>query len=216
MERTRRRRPIRRDAEADVLLDRLVAPAGLRAVFQPIVRIADGEIVGYEALCRSVKHERAQPSEWFVLASQLGRRVELERACLRAVAKHGAPPGDAPLFVNVSPALLAHPESVQLRDKLPHRLVLELTEREEIDDVAALRASCEPWLRTGARLAIDDAGAGYSSLKQVVELLPEFVKIDRSLIVGIHEDRHRQALVAALAGFASEIGANLIVEGVES
>lgn len=216
MDRTRRRRPIRRDAEADALIDRLVAPTGLRAVFQPIVRIADGEVVGYEALCRSVKHERAEPSEWFALASQLDRRVELERACLRAVAKHGAPPDDALLFVNVSPALLAQPDSVHLRDKLPHRLVLELTEREEIDDIAGLRASCEPWLRTGARLAIDDAGAGYSSLKQVVQLLPEFVKIDRSLIIDIHQDRHRQALVAALAGFASEIGANLIAEGVES
>lgn len=185
-------------------------------MFQPIVRIADGEVIGYEALCRSVKPEKLQPSEWFTLASELDRRVELERACLRAVTKHGAPPDDALLFVNVSPALLAHPDSVHLRDKLPHRLVLELTEREEIDDIDALRASCEPWLRTGARLAIDDAGAGYSSLKQVVALLPEFVKIDRSLIVDIHRDRHRQALVAALAGFASEIGANLIAEGVES
>ena len=197
-------------------MDRLVAPTGLRAVFQPIVRIADGEIIGYEALCRSVRTERTQPSDWFALASERDRRVELERACLRAVAKHGAPPGDALLFVNVSPALLAHPDSVHLRERLPHRLVLELTEREQIDDIDALRASCEPWLRTGARLAIDDAGAGYSSLKQVVQLLPEFVKIDRSLIVDIHKDRHRQALVAALAGFASEIGANLIAEGVES
>ncbi len=140
MDRTRRRRPIRRDAEADALIDRLVAPTGLRAVFQPIVRIADGEVIGYEALCRSVKHEKTQPSDWFALASQLDRRVELERACLRAVAKHGAPPDDALLFVNVSPALLAQPDSVHLRDKLPHRLVLELTEREEINDIAGLRA----------------------------------------------------------------------------
>ncbi|QXC59633.1 EAL domain-containing protein [Aquihabitans sp. G128] len=185
-------------------------------MFQPIVRMADGEVVGYEALCRSVEPEPVAPSDWFVLASRLDRRVELERACLLAVAEHGAPPRDALLFVNVSPALLAHPDSVQLRDRLPRRLVLELTEREEIDDVVALRQSCAPWLRSGARLAIDDAGAGYSSLKQVVELLPEFVKIDRSLIVDIHRDRHRQALVAALVGFASEIGANVIAEGVES
>ena len=197
-------------------LDRLVAPGGLRSVFQPIVRVADGEVIGYEALCRSVAPDPTQPSEWFELASRLNRRVELEAACLRATAEHGAPPGDALLFVNVSPALLAHPESAALRERLPRRLVLELTEREEIDDVAQLRRSCAPWLRSGARLAIDDAGAGYSSLKQVVELLPEFVKIDRSLIIDIHRDRHRQALVAALAGFAAEIGANLIAEGVES
>ncbi|CAN5810391.1 hypothetical protein BH10ACT1_BH10ACT1_27540 [soil metagenome] len=185
-------------------------------MFQPIVRIADSEVVGYEALCRSVEPEPVAPSEWFVLATRLGRRVELELACLRAVTAHGPPPDGALLFVNVSPALLARPEAIALREQLPHRLVLELTEREEIDDVAAVRASCAPWLSSGARLAIDDAGAGYSSLQQVVELLPEFVKIDRSLIVDIHLDRNRQALVAALAGFAAEIGATLIAEGVES
>ncbi len=185
-------------------------------MFQPIVRIADGETIGYEALCRSTKPERTDPSKWFSLSIDVDRRVELEQACLRAIRKHGAPPDDALLFVNVSPALLAHPTSIGLRDSLPPRLVLELTEREEIDDVDHLRATCEPWLRTGARLAIDDAGAGYSSLKQVVGLLPEFIKVDRSLIADIHRDRHRQALVAALAGFASEIGASLIAEGVES
>lgn len=213
---TSRKGPALGAAEGHRLLDRLVAPGGMRAVFQPIVRIADGAVVGYEALCRSVAPESTTPSDWFVTASGLDRRVELERACLRAVAEHGAPPGDALLFVNVSPALLAHPESVELRHQLPGRLVLELTEREEVDDVDSLRTTLEPWLRTGARLAIDDAGAGYSSLKQVVALLPEFVKIDRSLIVDIHQDRHRQALVAALAGFSAEIGANLIAEGVES
>lgn len=204
------------EGAAAARLDRLVAPGGLRAVFQPIVRVADGEVIGYEALCRSVEPDPTPPGQWFALASRLDRRVELEAACLQAVTEHGEPPGDALLFVNVSPALLAHPDSARLREGLPRRLVLELTEREEIDDVATLRRSCAPWLRSGARLAIDDAGAGYSSLKQVVELLPEFVKIDRSLIVDIHRDRHRQALVAALAGFAAEIGANLIAEGVES
>ena len=198
------------------LLDRLVAPGGMRAVFQPIVRLADGAVVAYEALCRSVAPEPMTPSDWFVIASQLDRRVELEAACLRTVSGHGPPPDDALLFVNVSPALLAQPDSVALRALLPARLVLELTEREEVDDVEGLRRALEPWLRTGARLAIDDAGAGYSSLKQVVELLPEFVKIDRSLIVDIHLDRHRQALVAALAAFSAELGANLIAEGVES
>ena len=215
MDASRHRAPLSPD-DGHRLLDRLVAPGGLRAVFQPIVRVADGEVVGFEALCRSVAPELTSPSDWFVTASGLDRRVELERACLRAVAEHGAPPNDALLFVNVSPALLAHPESVELRHLLPGRLVLELTEREEVQDVDALRTTLEPWLRTGARLAIDDAGAGYSSLKQVVALLPEFVKIDRSLIVDIHQDRHRQALVAALAGFSAEIGANLIAEGVES
>ena len=79
MNRTRRRRPVRSDAEADALIDRLVAPTGLRALFQPIVRITDGEIVGYEGLCRSVKPERRQPAEWFELASALDDVIEEAR-----------------------------------------------------------------------------------------------------------------------------------------
>lgn len=216
MDVARRRRRTRPYDDSHQVINRLVAPGGMVAVFQPIVRLADGEVMGYEALCRSTRPEQTTPSEWFAIASRLDRRVELERACLEAIATPGPPPDDRLLFVNVSPALLATGDPDGVIGSLPARLVLEITEREEVDDIEALRANLQPWLRNGARLAIDDAGAGYSSLKQVVELLPEFVKIDRSLIIGIEQDRHRQALVAALAGFAAEIGANLIAEGIET
>ena len=133
MDGNRRRRPGRGpggpDGGASALIDRLVEPGGLRAHVQPIVRIADGETIGYEALCRSVRPERTDPSDWFSIADDLGRRVGLERACLHAVSELGSPPGDALLFVNVSPALLADPGSASQREWLPSRLVLELTER---------------------------------------------------------------------------------------
>ncbi len=196
------------------LIDRLVAPGGLAVAYQPIVRLGDGAVVGYEALARDPAG-RATPDEIFAAATAQGRKVEVERACLEAIAAGGPTPDDTLLFVNVSPALLAATRGPDLRLALPPRLVLEITEQEEVTDPEALRTLLQPWLRHGTRLAVDDAGAGYSSLKQVVDLGPEFLKIDRSLVVDIHRDRRRQAVVAALVAFAAEIGADVIAEGVE-
>jgi diguanylate cyclase (GGDEF)-like protein len=208
--------PLTAPTSDEDVIEALLGDGALRPVFQPIVRVADGGTVGYEALCRSAEPLPGTPSDWFGLASAIGRRVELERACLHAIGAAGDPPDGALLFVNVSPALLMSPGAERLRRLLPRRLVLELTERDQIEDLAGLQEALEPWVRSGARLAIDDAGAGYSSLKQIVQLRPEFLKLDRSLITGIEQDHHRQAMVAALAGFASEIGANLVAEGVET
>lgn len=203
------------DAAAHDLVDRLVAPGSLTVAYQPIVRLGDGAIVGYEALSRDASGEVA-PDEWFEAASTVGRKVEVERACLQAIADAAPPPGDALLFVNVSPALLADTSGADIRSTLPPRLVLELTEQEQVTDPDALRALLQPWVRHGARLAVDDAGAGYSSLKQVVDLMPEFLKVDRALVAEVHRDRRRQAVLAALVAFAAEIGADVIAEGVET
>jgi diguanylate cyclase (GGDEF)-like protein len=200
--------------ETSARVDRLVAPGGLTVEYQPIVRLGDGAVVAYEALSRDATGELT-PDELFAAAAAIGRKVEVERACLEAIAAGGAPPGDALLFVNVSPALLAGTRCADLRQALPSRLVLELTEQEEVTDPEALRTILQPWVRNGTRLAVDDAGAGYSSLKQVVDLGPEFLKVDRSLVAGIHRDRRRQAVMAALVAFASEIGADVIAEGIE-
>ncbi|HEX7132026.1 MAG TPA: EAL domain-containing protein, partial [Iamia sp.] len=199
---------------AHALVERLIAPGGLVVVYQPIVRLGDGAVVGYEALSRDPEGEHT-PDELFAAAASIDRKVDVERACLEAIAAGGPAPADTLLFVNVSPALLATTRYDDLRSALPPRLVLELTEQEEVTDPDAVRTILQPWVRHGARLAVDDAGAGYSSLKQVVDLGPEFLKVDRSLVVDIHRDRRRQAVVAALVAFAAEIGADVIAEGVE-
>ncbi len=199
----------------DQLLDELLRPGGLTAVFQPIVRLADSEVIAYEGLSRSRTGVTAPRDAWFEAATRTDRRTELEVACLEAIAEAGPPPKERLLFVNISPSVLLDETHALPRARLPERLVLELTERDGFDDLDALRRALDPWIAGGTRIAIDDTGAGYSSLQRAVQLLPEFLKLDRELISGIDRDRHRQALVAALVGFARQTGASLIAEGVE-
>ncbi|MCU1429060.1 MAG: hypothetical protein JWL83_3060 [Actinomycetia bacterium] len=208
-----------RDAVGDVetAIERLIEEEGaLRAVFQPIVRISDGTIIGYEALARMSGPPDLPPDRWLELAAVVGARERLELACLLAAAAAGAPPDDALLFVNVSPAVLSHPLAFALRDRLPARVVLEFTETEAVADYDELRRVVARWKAQGVQVAVDDMGAGWSSLRHVVQLRPDFIKIDRSLITDIHRDRTKRALVCAMVAFARESGCSVIAEGVEN
>ena len=102
-----------------------------------------------------------------------------------------------------------------LADRLPSRLVIEITEQTDITDYAALREQLAPWVARGAQVAIDDTGAGYASLEHVVELRPDFLKLTRGLVADIDKDANRQALLRALGAFAREVGAVIVAEGVE-
>lgn len=97
----------------------------------------------------------------------------------------------------------------------PERVVLELTERDRVADYDALRAALAPYRDRGFRIAVDDAGAGYASLRHITELGPDFVKLDSRLIRGLTGDLARQSLVRAMATFVDEIGGILVAEGVE-
>ncbi|HLM18808.1 MAG TPA: EAL domain-containing protein, partial [Acidimicrobiia bacterium] len=185
-------------------------------MFQPIVRIADGYVVGYEALARfpGGPVERS-PQEWFVLAQSCGLRVDLEVACWKAIAAQGPPPGDAMLFVNTSPVALVDHRLNAVRSELPERLVVELTEQDAVHDYELLRSKLQSWSNDGVRLAIDDTGAGYSSLQHVLQLAPDFLKLDRSMIAGVDRERSRRVLVRSLVAFAREVGAVVVAECVE-
>ncbi len=120
------------------------------------------------------------------------------------------------LAINVSPSLVAHPLIMRAIKALPLRqIVLELTEDEAVSDYATVRRDLAPYRRAGARVAIDDAGAGYASFRHITELEPDFIKLDAKLIDRLTDDDTRQALVRALATFAGEIGAVLVAEGIE-
>jgi EAL domain-containing protein (putative c-di-GMP-specific phosphodiesterase class I) len=120
------------------------------------------------------------------------------------------------MTVNVSPAALL---SQQVRDRFlasdPKRIVIEVTEREQVEDYAALNEALAELRAAGACIAVDDAGAGFASLRHVLHLAPDIIKIDRSLTADI-ESRAGRALVAALIAFAAEMGQVVIVEGIES
>jgi len=214
--------PLREEARAEELVRRVLdAPDLLRAAFQPIVSIESGDVVGYEALARFAAVP-LQPSEaWFELAARAGLTPELEALALGTaleVAGRRPPPTGAFLSLNVSPLLLEDPRiaSVLATPPLaPDGLVLELTEREPVADYDALRMAVAPYRARGYRIAVDDAGAGYASLRHVTELRPDFVKLDAGLIRGLTTDRARQALVRAMLTFVGDIGAVLVAEGVE-
>jgi EAL domain-containing protein (putative c-di-GMP-specific phosphodiesterase class I)/putative methionine-R-sulfoxide reductase with GAF domain len=194
----------------------LCQPGRLRSVVQPVVRTADGLVLGYEALARMPIEPLQPPNWWLDRAEELGLRGKLELACLVAAAALGDPPADRLLFVNVSPSTLTDPRALCLLDSLPSRLVIEVTEQEAVGDYEELRRHLAPWLSRGVRLAVDDTGAGYSSLRHVIELKPDFLKLDRELVREVDQDRTRLALIRAVVAFASEVGTSVIAEGVET
>jgi EAL domain-containing protein (putative c-di-GMP-specific phosphodiesterase class I)/putative methionine-R-sulfoxide reductase with GAF domain len=204
------------DPELRTAVERLCLPGMITAVVQPIVRPADMVVVGYEALARMQGEPRRSPDWWLEVASEFGLRHQLERACLLAAAELGTPPQGRVLFVNASPSTVADPLILALRDELPQRLVIELTEQEAVEDYDRLRGQLANWLGNGVRLAVDDAGAGYSSLRHVVELSPDYLKLDRALVEGIDGDPNRRALMRAVVAFAREVGTSVIAEGVET
>jgi EAL domain-containing protein (putative c-di-GMP-specific phosphodiesterase class I)/putative methionine-R-sulfoxide reductase with GAF domain len=205
--------PSGNDVAASV--ERLCRGEGLRSVAQPIVRLTDMTVVGYEALTRVDDPEGRSIQWWLDRASDHGMRSQFEVACWRSIARIGNLPDDVLLFANVSPTTLLEPELWLLRGAMPARLVIELTEQAPVDDYNALRDELAPWLASGARIAIDDTGAGYSSLRHVIELMPDFLKLDRAMVTDIDRDRNRLALVRSLVAFAREVGTSVIAEGIE-
>ena len=199
-------------------LQRLLEPGNIEPVYQPIVRTTDLEAIGYEGLARFPYAEglsQMPPDVTLAAAAEIGLRDDLEVACWAAMAAAGSPPAGRLLFVNISPGTLRHPGLFMLADRLPSRLVIEITEQTDIEDYAKLREDLAPWIARGAQVAIDDTGAGYASLEHVVELRPDFLKLTRGLVADIDKDANRQALLRALGAFAREVGAVIVAEGVE-
>lgn len=149
----------------------------------------------------------------------MGMGPELQALAIRRILEEaqgsGLPPG-AFLSLNVSPGYLAHPAvAAALGTADPASLVVELTEDEAVADYRSLRRAMAPYIARGIRFAVDDAGAGFASMRHVVELRPALVKLDALLIRGMGSRRTRRAFLRAINGFATEIGATLVAEGVE-
>jgi EAL domain-containing protein (putative c-di-GMP-specific phosphodiesterase class I) len=209
-----------RAASARVVRGLLDDPLRLTPVFQPILDIVSGRIVGFEALARLTTDPGHAPVRMFSQAHRLGLGARVEGlAVARAldVAAESGIPADTFISVNVSPLVLGHPDVLAaLRSRDLRDVVIELTEEDAVDDYRALRRVMRRYLDRGARFAIDDAGAGFASMRHLTELWPTFFKLDALLTRGLGRDGRRQALVRALAILATDVGATLIVEGVES
>lgn len=192
--------------------------AGLTMLFQPIVCLGTAELVGMEALARFAPRPVRGPEMWFAQAAAAGLRGELELTAVRAAVSRLADlPEGTFLSVNVSPATLISPGMGETLAEAPlRRIVLELTEHAQVADYGHMNGALHELRRAGVRLAIDDAGAGFSSLRHVLRLTPDFIKLDGTLTRNIDRDPPRRALAKALNRFASEMGAAIIAEGIES
>jgi EAL domain-containing protein (putative c-di-GMP-specific phosphodiesterase class I)/DNA-binding response OmpR family regulator len=194
----------------EALVDR-----AFHTVFQPVVALETRNIMGYEALTRFDDGTRPDVRFAEANASDLGSEYELAAVESALVSSRGLPDG-AFLALNVSPAVVldAGRRLGCLLRGVDRRLVLELTEHVAIDDYAALRRAIDSL--GGVEIAVDDAGAGYASLRHLLELRPAFAKLDITLVRNIHADPLRQALAAGLGYYAQRTGCQLIAEGVEA
>ena len=209
----------RRKAEerADVLA--LFASADLRIAYQPIFEIATKKCIGFEALARFPEELGLTPDVVFNKAKEAELGTELERFALFLAQVNSPQLGDDQfLSVNLSPTTLAaladHVHATALLSR--GDVVVELTEHEVVVGYDKLQAALTPVRGKGMRLAVDDAGAGYALLKHIIEVEPEFIKIDIGLVRGVATDAGRAKAVEALVHLADHLNATTIAEGVES
>jgi EAL domain-containing protein (putative c-di-GMP-specific phosphodiesterase class I) len=197
-------------------VEALIKAGQVRVAIQPVVALQAGGVVGHEALSRF--GGRVPTDRWFKAASKYNLGGELERLTLHAALQLlPALPAAEFLAVNVSPAALGDPEVVALLDAVDlSRVVVEITEHEAVADYIVTRAALDRLRRAGARIAVDDTGAGFASLRHVLMLQPDVIKLDTSLTRGIETDKRQQDLVRAVTVFGAQVGAAVLAEGIET
>jgi EAL domain-containing protein (putative c-di-GMP-specific phosphodiesterase class I) len=207
-------------------LVRVLISEDVQIVFEPIVNLARREVFGFEALVRGREgSDLMTPHALFSVAQDEDMLFEMDCLCRRAALAEAKriPPG-AKLFVNCLPSAIHDPafEGDALRRSLQdHRLrpgdiVLEISERESIENFTIFREVCDHYAELGFQIALDDVGVGYGSLEAVTELRPDFIKVDIAFVRGIDTDPARQEVLVAMNSIARRIGAHIVAEGIET
>jgi len=205
-----------RQAEIEGRLLPVIDAGGPTVVLQPIVDLATGRRVGSEALSRFPSDWGKAPDVVFAEAHSVGLGDQLELLALERAADHLAVVTGY-VAMNVSPQTLLTPACAELLGRLPaNRVLLELSEHDQVEDYDALQAALAAPRAAGMRLAIDDVGAGFSSLRHIVLCAPDVLKLDRTIIDGIGADPVLSTLVAALVEFAHGNGSRVVAEGIET
>lgn len=203
--------------DRDDVLEVLGGPDQLQMHLQPIVNLRTGAMWGLEALARFPGHPQPGPAAWFRTAKRAGWGPALETVALcGALDVLDDLPANLTLTVNLSPtALLSRDVTELLLDATPGRLLVEITEHEPVHNYDRLLSALAGLRSAGVRIGIDDFGAGHSSLRHVLRLAPDVVKLDISLTRHVDVDPSKQALVEAMMVFCGRIGATVVAEGVE-
>jgi diguanylate cyclase (GGDEF)-like protein len=200
-------------------IQRVIASSdAITMVLQPVVRLGDLKICGFEALARFHVQPAQGPDHWIAEATQLGLGVDLELECLRRARRrlHELPDGTY-LSLNASPDVVLSDGLMALfGDGRLDRIVLEVTEHDRVTNYPRLASRLAALRGRGARIAIDDTGAGHASLNHVIELRPDYIKLDRGLVQGVDGDAGKYALVHNMLGLAGDLGARMIAEGIET
>jgi EAL domain-containing protein (putative c-di-GMP-specific phosphodiesterase class I) len=206
----------RREVAIRARLQPVIGSGGPNVLLQPIVALCDGARVGAEALSRFPVEWGKPPDEVFAEATSIGAGIELELLAVRcATAQLGDISGY--MAINLSPQTLLDPRCGELLAELPaERILLELSEHDPVEDYDVLSTTLDPLRAAGMRLAIDDVGAGFSSLRHIVLSTPDVIKLDRSIVAGAATDRVLRTLVRALVEFGHGAGAAVVAEGIET
>lgn len=207
-------------------LQKILLEEKITTVYQPIIDLKNACVFGYEALSRGPANSEIEaPVILFTLAEDIGLLFDLDRLCRKRsiINARGKEPGKK-LFVNTLPNLIYDPEfsaSVFVEflneNKIPvEDIVLEITERDAIEQFAQFKKALGQYIKAGISIAIDDVGAGYSSLEAIVEIEPRYVKIDASIIRGIHQSKIKQDILQALIMLTKSVKALTVAEGIET
>jgi EAL domain-containing protein (putative c-di-GMP-specific phosphodiesterase class I) len=206
----------RRESVIRARLEPVFSSGELNVVLQPIVSLADGARVGAEALSRFPSEWNMAPNDVFAEATSIDIGIELELLAARRAIEN-LPSISGYLSINFSPQTLLDERCRQLLADTPsERVIIELSEHDPVHDYGALAAALSPLREGGVRLAIDDVGVGFSSLRHIVVSAPDLIKLDLSIVTGVASDQVLRTLARSLAEFGHEVGALVVAEGVET
>ncbi len=186
-------------------------------VYQPVLNLETGQVIAYEALSRFPAEPERGPDRWFGEAWDVGLGIPLELLAVR-IAARALPqlPDDVSLSVNASPPTVFSGRFISCFGASLERVTVELTEHLKVDDYEGFTSKLRPLRAAGGRVAIDDFGAGYASLRHIIKVRPEWIKLDISLTERVDENPVVHALAKSLVTFADEVGVRVIAEGIET
>ncbi|MEB3100513.1 GGDEF domain-containing protein [Ferviditalea candida] len=203
----------------------IIQNRSIYSVYQPIISFADASVFGYEVLTRGPDGSFFHPpATLFKYAQREGSIYILERmAREKAIQGSAAIKPEQRIFINISADILHDPQfapgnTLKLLEEhglSPKNVVFEITERSSYDDFSSVKQILKHYRKQGYQIAIDDAGSGYSSLQAIAELQPDFIKVDRSLIHGIHQDKIKEYILETFVTFAQKMNISIIAEGIE-
>lgn len=206
-------------------LEEILAKEEITTVFQPIVLLENGVILGYEALSRGKKGSPLEmPQNLFLTAEKYNKSLELEYLCRKkAIERAKNLDEDKKLFINVDPRIFndikvrrgSTIEIIEENNISKKNIIFEITEKNAISDYDKFNKALLHYKEQGYEIAVDDTGAGYSGLTMLSRIKPNYVKIDMDLIRDIHKDKFKQALIESFVKFSEATNMKLIAEGIE-